>query len=127
MENEVVVVETVTPPPPAWRDIIEREIAADPRGKAGIADRLGVSRCYVSRVLTAGKAGYQAVPKKFILRVLDLESDVDCPATAGRMPRAECRKANGEAPTHNPFAMRLWRECQVCTLKPIKPAPEAKP
>ena len=122
MQNEAAV--TPVTPPAAWRDIIDREIAADPRGKAGVADRLGVSRCYVSRVLTAGRAGYQAVPKKFIARVLDLTADVDCPATGSRAPRADCHKANGPVPTYNPIAVGVWRTCQTC---PLKPYPEAQP
>jgi hypothetical protein len=105
-------------PTAVWRDIIAREIAADPRGKAGVADRLGVSRSYVSRALSAGKSGYQAVPKKFILRVLDLESEIDCPATGARTPRADCHKANAPMPTYNPIAVGIWRACQSCPHKP---------
>jgi len=114
METELQVT-----PAPLWRDIIEREIAADPRGKAGVADRLGVSRCYVSRVLTAGKSGYQAVPRKFVLRVLDLDAEIDCPAADAKRPRAECHKANDPMPTWNPIAVGLWRACQTCPHKPV--------
>lgn len=120
METEA----TVTPVAPPWRDILAREIAADPRGKAGIAARMGVSRAYVSRALSDGASAYAKVPQTFIRRVLDLESDVDCPATGGRVARAECRKAVQPAPTHNPLAMRIWRECQTCAIKPHQ---EAKP
>lgn len=109
---------------PDWRAILAREVALHPRKKAGVADRLGVSRAYVSRAMSAGSSAYLAVPQAFIARVLDLESDVDCPASGGRIARAECRKANGPAPTHNPLAMRLWRECQRCAIKPIQ---ETKP
>ncbi len=107
-----------------WRAILAREIALHPRGKAGVAERLGVTRSYVSRAMSSGSSAYAAVPAKFIARVFDIESDVDCPANGSRVPRADCRKANGPAPTHNPFAMMLWRQCQSC---PIKPPQEVKP
>lgn len=103
-----------------WRAIIAREIALHPRGKAGVAERMGVSRAYVSRALSAGVSAYGKVPKAFIRRVYDLESDVDCPATGGRIARAECRRALLPAPTHNPLAMRIWRECQTCPIKPCQ-------
>lgn len=103
-----------------WRAILAREIAADPRRKAGVAERMGVKRSYVSRAMSTGKSAYAAVPPAFIRRVFDLESDVDCPAQGRRVARADCRKANQAAPTHNPLAMRLWRECQRCPLKPLE-------
>jgi len=106
-----------------WRAILQREIELHPRGKAGVADRMGVSRAYVSRATSAGASGYADVPGDFIRRVLDLESDVDCPATGTRVARTECRKANQPAPTHNPLAMRIWRECQRCPIKPLEGKP----
>lgn len=111
-------------PAPDWRAILTREIELHPRGKAGVAERLCVSRAYVSRAMSIGSSAYAAVPKTFIARVLDLESDVDCPAQRARVARAECRKALGPAPTHNPLSMRLWRDCQTC---PIKPATAQEP
>lgn len=110
---------TVTPLPD-WRAILAREIALHPRGKAGVAERLGVTRSYVSRAMSVGASAYADVPAKFIARVFDIESDVDCPATGARVARAECRKANGPAPTHNPFAMRTWGICQRCAIKPLQ-------
>lgn len=101
-----------------WRDILAREVALDPRGKAGVAERLGVCRSYVSRVLSTGKSGYKAVPRKFILRVLDLEAEIDCPARGLRAPRTDCHKANEPIPTWNPVAVALWRACQQCPNKP---------
>lgn len=109
-----------TAAPLDWRAILHREIELHPRGKAGVAERMGVSRAYVSRATSGGSSGYSDVPGDFIRRVLDLESDVDCPAIGTRAPRAECRKANQPAPTHNPLAMRIWRECQRCPLKPLE-------
>jgi hypothetical protein len=107
-----------------WRAILQREIkAAGKRGKTLVAERMGVKRCYVSRVMSEGKSAYAEVPAAFIRRVLDLESDVDCPPVGARVARTECRKANQPAPTHNPLAMRIWRECQRCPLKPLEGTP----
>lgn len=113
-------IDNVLTPNPDWRAILAREVALHPRKKAGVAERLGVSRTYVSRATSTGASAFKDVPRDFIARVLDLEADVDCPASGGRVARAECRKANGPAPTHNPLAMRLWRECQRCPIKPIQ-------
>lgn len=102
-----------------WRALLLAEVARDPRKKAGVAVRLNVSRAYVSRVLSEGRSALGAVPQKFINRVIDRFHVVDhCPATQAPQPRAECLKANGPAPTHNPLAMRVWRCCQTCPHKP---------
>ncbi len=101
-----------------WHDILAREVVKNPRGKAGVAIILGVTRGYVSRVMSSGRSAYAAVPTKFIARVLNLESEIDCPA-GGRVARAVCGRANGPAPMHNPMSMILWGECQSCPLKPL--------
>lgn len=114
---------------PDWRALLVAEVAAHPRGKAGVADRLGVKRAYVSRALATGhtSAGFKnGVPQAFIARVLGRFHTVVCHARGDEIqPRDMCRRfALGAAPTHNPLAMRIWRECQTC---PNKPAPEVKP
>lgn len=110
--------------PPDWRALLTAEVAHHPRGRAGVAERLGVSRAYVSRALNAGAggSGYAQVPKKFITRVLDrLVVVAQCPATGLDQPRTECRRiACNPAPTHNPLAMRIWIECQRCPYHPGK-------
>jgi len=103
-----------------WREILANAIAKDPRGKAGVADRMGVSRAYVSRATSTGSSTLAEVPQRFIDRVLELEADIACPARGTCVPRGECHKANQPAPTHNPQAMRHWRECQTCQHKPAK-------
>lgn len=123
MENEEInagLQKTPAKPTPIdWRTLLISEVARDPRGKAGVSERLGVSRAYVSRVLSAGTSGLADTPQKFITRVIDRFHVVDfCPATQQPQPRRECHKANGPAPTHNPQAMRVWRCCQTCQHKP---------
>lgn len=105
---------------PDWRAILAREIALHPRGKAGVAERMGIKRSYVSRAMSTGASAYAEVPYAFIRRALDLESDVDCPAVGQRRPRAECRIALGACPTSNIPDARRWRECQRCPLKPLE-------
>lgn len=119
MENELINAPDVQPPAIDWRTLLVAEVSRDPRGKAGVSERLGVSRAYVSRVLSAGVSGLADTPKKFIDRVIDRFHVVDfCPATLQPQPRRECHKANAPAPTHNPLAMRTWRTCQTCPHKP---------
>ena len=100
-----------------WRDILRREVAADPRGKAGVAERLGVSRSYVSRVLSDGKS--HIPPSRRFLAKLEAEyGQVDCPYLQRPVARSTCHRALGPAPTHNPALIIQWRACQKCPLKP---------
>lgn len=105
-----------------WRALLAREVvAAGKEGKARVAIRLGVSRAYVSRVMSTGKSAFAEVPPSFIERVISRFHTVRCPARGDHeMPYADCAKANGPAPTHNPLSMHLWRECQRCPNKPTK-------
>lgn len=104
-----------------WRALLIHEVGCDPRGKAGVALRLGVSRAYVSRVLTQGACAIEAVSPRFIERVLDAYHVIECPATLDMQPRSHCHKANTPAPMHNPLSLRIWRTCQNCQHKPRKP------
>ena len=112
--------------PELWRALLETEVAADPKGKAGVAARLGFGRSYVSRALATGRsrAGFTGgVPQAFIDRVIERLHVIECPANYQKQPRGACRKANEAAPTHNPLAMRIWRACQSCANKPVKEEP----
>lgn len=103
---------------PLWQRLLADAIRnAGPRGKAAVAERLGVSRPYVSRVVAGD---YDPVPQPFIDRVIErLYVVAECPATGQPQPRIDCRRiALGAAPTHNPLAMRIWACCQRCAEKP---------
>lgn len=110
---------------PEWVLLLEAARASHPKGKAGVAARLGVSRAYVSRAfgtidgLKSGFAG--GVPEKFKRLVIDRLHEVrECPATLQPQPVSECRRiAFKPAPTHNPLQMRIWRICQSCTYRPL--------
>lgn len=114
VEPEITLLEAVTGP--KWRRLL-REALAELGTKQRVADRLGVSRPYVSRVM--GGDIYQPA-QAFIDRVIDRLDVVTCPHTCRPQPRGECRGALGPAPTHNPFRLALWQACQTCTHKPEK-------
>ncbi len=107
--------------------LLQAAVTGDKRGKAGVAARLGVSRGYVSQILSTGRSARAPSPE-FVRRVLTRYHVVVCPARGWQeTPYADCIKANGPAPTHNPLAMRIWRECQRCPNRPAKPAREVTP
>lgn len=97
---------------PAWRMALNAAIAADPAGKKGVADRLEVSRPYVSRITTGHIA--KASPK-FIERVVAVYLQVDCPALQRTLPPAECRAyADRTYAQISQFEVDHWRACRGC-------------
>lgn len=93
-------------------------VATDPRGKAGVAVRLGYGRALISRVLSPNDP--TGLSEKLARRVIDRFHVIpECPATELPQPCSECRRiSRGPAPTHNPLAMRIWKVCQTCHHKP---------
>jgi hypothetical protein len=112
----------VPAPLPAWRRALADAAAADPRGRAGVAERMGVSRVYVSRVMSGD---IDPVPDKFIGRVLAALCRVECPHLGRTLAPAECR-AYAARPYRALAAAEVnhWRACQRC---PNKAPPEAAP
>lgn len=99
-----------------WLELLASAVEADPRGKAGVADRLDISRTAVSLVLS-GK--YQAKTDRIAARVVDIYARVDCPALGEAIPHGACgAHALRAAPINNPREMRHWRQCQACQHKP---------
>ncbi len=101
---------------PKWRRLL-REALAELGSKQRIATRLGVSRPYVSRVMSGD---IDPPPQAFVDRVIYRFEVVHCPHTYQQQPRGDCRGALQPAPTHNPFRLALWQACQTCTHKPEK-------
>lgn len=99
---------------PRWRRALTKALA-DLGSKQRIAYRLGLSRTYVSRVMSGD---IDPVPQSFIDRVIDRLDVVECPHTFQQQARGECRFANSPAPTHNPFRLAHWQACQSCPQKP---------
>ncbi len=102
--------------------LLQQAVAADPKGKAGVAARLGegFGRSLLSRVLSPNDA--LRMSDDLAQRVLDVLHVIrQCPATGGEQPISECHRLGaGRAPTHNPQAMRIWKHCQSCPNKPAK-------
>lgn len=101
---------------PKWRRLL-REALAELGSKQRVANRLGVSRPYVSRVMSGD---IDPPPQAFVDRVIYRLEVVNCPHTYQQQPRGDCREALLPAPTHNPFRLALWQACQTCTHKPEK-------
>lgn len=99
--------------------LLRAEVAnAGDGGKASVAVRLGISRCYLSRVLSPNDTCEAS--EKLLGRIIDRFDVIpECPATGLPQPRHEClRLCRGKAPTHNPLSMRIWKIGQTCPNKP---------
>lgn len=122
MESNALPIAPAAAPAIDWRALLLAAVAANPRGSAGVAVRLGFSRAYVARALATGKSasGFpQGVPQRFINRVLLRLHVVECPARGYLpVPFSDCARAHGPCPTSNAFDVRLWRACQTCPHKP---------
>ena len=100
--------------PPGWRDVLEREISADPRGKLGLAERMGVSRGYVSRVAT-GNIPPEQVSPRFIVRLYESLEAYICPHTGQTIAPSLCRQTAARTYESLTFAeVDQWRACQSC-------------
>lgn len=99
-----------------WLELLKNAVDEHPRGKAGVADELEVSRTTVSLVL-AGT--YPAGTDKIAVRVRDRYDRIACPFLASAITPDACRGyALRQAPTNSPRDMRHWRACQSCPRKP---------
>lgn len=103
-----------------WRALLAKAVAEHPKGKAGVAARLGVSRALVSRVMSEGKSALAASDDFIALVIARLKviEQVECLIDGEAVDITECQKANDPAPTHKPLAMYRWRACQQCPNKP---------
>ncbi|WP_153159646.1 helix-turn-helix transcriptional regulator [Zoogloea sp. 1C4] len=119
LESKPTLLESIKGP--TWRRLL-REALAELGSKQRVADRLGVSRPYVSRVMSGD---IDPPPQTFIDRVTYRLEVVQCPHTFQQQPRGDCRGALAPAPTHNPFRLALWQRCQTCEHKPAHPEKES--
>lgn len=122
----------VTDPAEEWLALLLAACERHPRGKAGVAARLGVSRVYVTRAISTAQGGASGISSgvsaKFVRLVIDRLCEVrECPATLQAQPVSECRRiALTPPPTHNPLLMRIWGVCQGCIYKPSPAPPETQ-
>ncbi|WNL39855.1 hypothetical protein RN346_04670 [Halomonas sp. PAMB 3232] len=101
--------------PPRWIALLANEVRASNRKLA--AERIGVSRSAVSLALANRypSPSTDSIEKK-VLSALD---GLKCPALGDTISVEQCREYRARpAPTHNPMAMRLWRQCQTCPHNP---------
>src|SRR5512139_1056079 len=104
-----------------WLELLQQAVAEHTRGRAGVADQLGVSRTAISLVL-GGK--YPASTDHIAAKVLDTYARIACPHLGETITQAQCRDfATRSAPTNTPRDMRHWRACQGCPLKPAAVEP----
>ena len=101
---------------PDWQALLNQAIGADKRGISGVADRMGISRPYVSRVMAGG---FDPVPASFIERVLSVYGQVECPHLRQAIEPATCRQYAGRSySTINAAEVPHWRACRRCPLNP---------
>ncbi len=100
------------------RQLLIEAVEKHPKGKAGVAIRLGYGRSMISRVLSPNDP--TEISEALADRIIDRFHVIpECPATMHPQPRSEClRLSRDHAPTHNPLAMRIWKVCQSCAHKP---------
>jgi DNA-binding transcriptional regulator YdaS (Cro superfamily) len=111
-----------------WRAELDKAVVANPRGAAGVAESLGVSRGYVSQVLNGH---WPVVPAQFVVRVVERLCSTACPYLRTDIPHAACREyAAREWRAISQFEVDHWRACKTCTCRapdplptPLKPKP----
>lgn len=98
-----------------WLELLKKAIDDNPRGRAGVAEVLDVSRTTISLVVDNK---YPAKTDKIAALVLHHYARVNCPHLGAEIGIDECRAhANRTAPTNSPREMRHWRACQTCPNK----------
>jgi len=110
-----------------WFAILTAAVAADPRGRQGVADRLGegCGRASLSLVLN-GK--YPAGTGNIARRVLEVFDRYHCPYLGTDVQASFCIEVNAApVPTWDPAALDLRRRCQTCEHRPGSPAHDGSP
>lgn len=101
-----------------WLDLLATAVDTHPRGRAGVADDLGLSRSAISQVLSGR---YPASSQHIARRVLDHYDRFTCPHLGSPITPARCGQyALRPCPTTSPAEVRHWRACQGCPHKPAK-------
>ncbi len=98
-----------------WMVLLEKAVEADPRGRQGVADRIGFSRGAVSTAL-AGK--YAADPANIARAVMDHLDNPYCPLVVRVIERRICRRTSLIKEPAGGDARLRWLTCQTCPHKP---------
>ena len=105
-----------------WMQALAEACQSHKRGKAGVAEVLGVSRGYVSQIMNNH---WPSVPQDFVLRVQERLCLVSCPHLGQAIAPSACRQyATRQWEAISQFEVDHWRACQRCPAK-APPAPTA--
>lgn len=101
--------------PPLFVTLLAREVEQTNRTRAG--ERIGMSRTAVTLVLQNRYPSPSTA--RVETRVLDALGRIECVAAGEAVTVEQCQTYRERpAPTHNPMAMRQWRDCQHCPINP---------
>lgn len=105
-----------------WFSLLLQAVAEDPRGKAGVAERLlaggagSVGRTQLSLVLNGR---YPASTERLAAKVLAVFDRHHCPYLGEPVLSEYCLQLNrGPVPTWDPSALDNRRACRVCAHRP---------
>jgi hypothetical protein len=98
-----------------WRQLLTRAVDNHPRGIAGVAEQIGLSRPAISQVLSET---YPASTDNIARRVLDHYDRPDCPLVQREIDRPLCRKTALREQPRGGDALTRWTVCQTCPYKP---------
>jgi len=105
-----------------WYALLAAAVEADPRGRAGVAERISYSRGAVSNTLAGNYgAGVDGVARA----VLDHYDRPACPLVGGEeIERDACRrKSLRPRPFGGVAILAQWEVCQACEHKPAGATP----
>lgn len=99
--------------------LLQAAAAADPKGKAGVSERLGAgcSRSLLARVLSPNDAC--TMSDKLATAVIKAYDRRICPHDGAEKTPQHCRVALRPRPYGFPDAETLWLCCQGCPHKPV--------
>lgn len=98
-----------------WQSLLAQAVKDDPRGRAGVGDRIGFSRATISLALS-GK--YPASTDKIAQAVLDHYDRPDCILVNRVIDRPACRRVSLMPEPKGGDARVRWLTCQTCKNKP---------
>jgi len=102
-----------------WFGLLVEAVGNHPRGRQGVADRLGAgfSRPMISLVMS----GKYANPGTVARRVMEVFDRNACPYLGMEIDTDQCIEVNsGPVPTWDPAALDQRRCCQTCPHAPTK-------
>ncbi len=114
-----------------WFALLLQAVADEPRGKAGVVDRLqaaGAERVGRTQLSLVMNGRYPASTRQLAAKVIAVFDRHPCPYLGTDVPIEHCLEVNrGPAPTWDPAALDQRRCCQSCPHQPpalIPPPPK---